>query len=50
MGDDLGAKSQVPVRIAVTGRRAGMPLFEPMALLDREVVLSRLRTARDALG
>ena len=46
VGDDLDAKSQVPVRIAVTGRRVGPPLFEPMALLDRDVVLHRLRAAR----
>jgi glutamyl-tRNA synthetase len=50
VGDDLGAKSQVPVRIAVTGRRGGMPLFEPMVLMDRELVLARLRDARAALG
>lgn len=50
VGDDLGAKSQVPVRIAVTGRRVGAPLFEPMAMLDREIVLARLRAARASLG
>ena len=50
VGDELDAKSQVPVRIAVTGRRVGPPLFEPMALLDRSVVLRRLQTARDALA
>ncbi len=46
VGDRLEAKSQVPVRIAVTGRRVGPPLFEPMALLPRETVLSRLRARR----
>ncbi len=50
VGDDLGVKSQVPVRIAVTGRRVGPPLFEPMALLDRRLVLDRLRAARRAIG
>jgi glutamyl-tRNA synthetase len=49
VGDEIGAKSQVPVRIAVTGRRAGMPLFEPMSLLDRQLVLERLRSTRRAL-
>ncbi len=49
VGDDLDAKSQVPVRIAVTGRRVGPPLFEPMALLDREAVLARLRATRARL-
>ncbi len=50
IGDDIGAKSQVPVRIAVTGRRVGPPLFEPMAMLDRQLVLDRIRAGRDALG
>jgi len=49
VGDTLGAKSQVPVRIAVTGRRTGLPLFEPMVYLSRERVLKRLRKARSAL-
>lgn len=48
-GEQLGAKSQVPVRIAVTGRRFGLPLWEPMAELDRNEVLGRLRAARDRL-
>lgn len=48
-GDELGMKSQLPVRIAVTGRRTGMPLFTPMAELDRAVVLSRLKEARARL-
>ncbi len=49
VGDVLNAKSQVPVRIAVTGRRTGLPLFEPMAYLSRELVLRRLQTARSNL-
>ena len=49
VGDELNTKSQVPVRIAVTGRRTGLPLFEPMAYLSRELVLSRLQTARSNL-
>ncbi len=48
-GNELGLKSQLPVRIAVTGRRSGMPLFEPMAELDRSVVLDRIKAARDRL-
>jgi glutamyl-tRNA synthetase len=48
-GDELGAKSQVPVRLAVTGRRFGLPLFEPMAELGRDEVLARLRAARARL-
>ena len=49
VGEELGRKSQLPVRLAVTGARAGLPLFEPMAELDRDVVLERLRSARARL-
>jgi glutamyl-tRNA synthetase len=49
VGTELGRKSQVPVRLAVTGAPAGLPLFEPMAELDRGVVLDRLRAARARL-
>jgi glutamyl-tRNA synthetase len=48
-GDELGVKSQLPVRMALTGARSGMPLFEPMAELDRAVVLARLTEARGQL-
>jgi glutamyl-tRNA synthetase len=43
-------KAQAPVRVAVTGRTVGPPLFETMALfLDRALVLHRLRVARARL-
>ena len=42
-------KTQLPVRLAVTGSRSGLPLFEPMAALDRSVALDRLRAARARL-
>ncbi len=48
-GEVLGTKSQLPVRIAVTGRRSGLPLFEPMAELDPGVVMERIRKARGRL-
>jgi glutamyl-tRNA synthetase len=35
-------------RLAVTGRTASPPLFDVLALLGREEVLARLRTAREA--
>jgi glutamyl-tRNA synthetase len=38
-------KAQAPVRLAVTGRTVGPPLYESMELLGRDVVLARLRTA-----
>jgi glutamyl-tRNA synthetase len=49
-GETLGTRSQLPVRMAVTGRRSGLPLFEPMAEMERDVVLDRLRKARARLG
>jgi glutamyl-tRNA synthetase len=44
------AKAQAPIRVAVTGKRVGPPLFESMAILGREKVLERLRGARSLLG
>ena len=43
------AKAQAPVRVAVTGRTVGPPLFESMELLGREPTLARLRAARARL-
>ncbi|MFY1672441.1 glutamate--tRNA ligase [Plantactinospora sp. WMMB334] len=39
-------KAQAPVRVAVTGRSVGLPLFESLAVLGRERTLTRLRAAR----
>jgi glutamyl-tRNA synthetase len=39
------SKGQAPIRIAVTGRTVGPPLFEPLVLLGRDEVCSRLRRA-----
>jgi glutamyl-tRNA synthetase len=49
VGEELGRKSQLPVRMAVSGSRSGLPLFEPMAEVDRGVILDRLRAARAKL-
>lgn len=38
-------KGQAPVRIAITGKKVGPPLFESMSLLGRERSLDRLRKA-----
>ena len=46
IGQTLETKSQVPIRIAVTGKRVGLPLFKPMEILGRQSVLTRLRDAR----
>ncbi|MGE3834359.1 MAG: glutamate--tRNA ligase [Acidimicrobiia bacterium] len=43
------AKAQAPVRVAVTGRTVGPPLFESLEVLGRERVLDRLRAARARL-
>jgi glutamyl-tRNA synthetase len=41
------AKAQAPVRVAVTGRSVGPPLFESMVVLGRARTMARLRAARD---
>ena len=42
-------KAQAPVRVAVTGRTVGPPLFEGLVLLGRDETLRRLRAARARL-
>ena len=43
-------KAQAPVRVAVTGRTVGFPLFESLETLGRERTLSRLDAALSKLG
>ncbi|WP_396888562.1 glutamate--tRNA ligase [Micromonospora craniellae] len=43
-------KAQAPVRVAVTGRTVGLPLFESIEILGRERTLARLRAALDRLS
>jgi glutamyl-tRNA synthetase len=45
-GRKLG-KAQAPIRVAVTGRRVGPPLFEALEVLGAERTLARLRAARE---
>ncbi len=40
-------KAQAPVRLAVTGRTVGPPLFESLVLLGRRRTLDRMAAARD---
>ncbi|MFB9963548.1 glutamate--tRNA ligase [Sinosporangium siamense] len=54
--DEVGAahglklgKAQAPVRVAITGRTVGLPLFESIEVLGRERALTRLRAARERL-
>jgi glutamyl-tRNA synthetase len=52
LADGLGRKLnkvQAPIRVAVTGRRVGPPLFQSLEVLGREAVLGRLRAARERL-
>lgn len=46
---DARVLSQAPVRVALTGGGAGIPLWHAMALLGRDECLSRLRAARARL-
>jgi len=49
LGLKLG-KAQAPVRVAVTGRTVGPPLFEALEILGRDAVMTRLRAAADRLA
>ena len=44
------SKAQAPIRVAVTGRSVGLPLFESLDALGRERTLRRLAAARDRLA
>ncbi len=44
VGRKLG-KAQAPIRVAVTGKRIGLPLFESLEVLGPERTLDRLRAA-----
>ena len=43
-------KAQAPVRVAVTGRTVGPPLFEALEVMGRDEALRRMRAALDRLG
>ena len=53
IGESLGiklGKAQAPIRVAITGRTVGPPLFEAIALcMDRQTVLDRIARARSRL-
>ena len=42
-------KAQAPVRVAVTGRTVGPPLFEALEVMGRDEALRRMRSARERL-
>jgi glutamyl-tRNA synthetase len=43
-------KAQAPVRVVVTGRSVGLPLFESLEVLGRERTVTRLTTALESLA
>ena len=43
-------KAQAPVRVAVTGRTVGLPLFESLVVLGRDRTLQRLAAALDRMA
>jgi glutamyl-tRNA synthetase len=43
-------KAQAPIRVAVTGRTIGPPLFEALELMGEEQVMTRLRAAAERLA
>ncbi len=49
VGKKLG-KAQAPIRVAVTGRQVGPPLFESLEVLGRDETRRRLRAALARLG
>jgi glutamyl-tRNA synthetase len=42
-------KAQAPIRLAVTGKKVGPPLFESLEALGRETVIARLTRLRDTV-
>ncbi|MBC6463113.1 glutamate--tRNA ligase, partial [Actinomadura sp. HBU206391] len=42
-------KTQAPVRVAVTGRTVGLPLFESLEIIGRDATLARIAAARTRL-
>ena len=52
IGEEYGmklGKAQAPVRVAITGRAVGPPLFESMQVLGRETVIERITVAQQKL-
>jgi glutamyl-tRNA synthetase len=43
-------KTQAPIRVAVTGRTVGPPLFESIEILGRDETIKRLTTALSRMG
>ncbi len=53
LGESLGralGKAQAPIRVAVTGKRVGPPLFESLEVLGRDETRRRIANALERLG
>ena len=52
LSEELGVRvlSQAPLRVALTGKGAGIPLWEAMTHLGRDVCVARIVAARARLG
>jgi len=48
-GEPQLSKAQGPVRVAISGRSVGPPLWESLAVLGRERTIDRLRTMQGQL-
>lgn len=49
-GEPQLSKAQGPVRVAISGRTVGPPLWESLAVLGRDRTLARLRATRSQVG
>jgi len=43
-------KIDAPLRVAITGRTVGLPLFDVLEYLGRDETMARLRAGRARLG
>ena len=53
LGEGLGlglTKTQFPIRVAVTGREQGPPLFQSLEVMGRSTALDRIRAALARMG
>ena len=52
LSEELGqnVKSQLPVRVALTGREVGLPLWEPMSILGKGKTLQRLKDTQEFIA
>jgi glutamyl-tRNA synthetase len=48
-GDVQLSKAQAPLRVALTGKRVGLPLWQSLVALGRDRTLERVAAARDRL-